>query len=55
MVRDSDLEVAYFMHLHPSWKPEDFGYPPADYVLFDLMRMIDNRKAIAQNAASRRG
>ena len=37
---DRDLEIAYFLHKHPGWKPEDLGYPPGDYILFDLMQVF---------------
>jgi hypothetical protein len=42
-VRTADRDVldAYFLHTHPGWKPEDLGYPPGDFILIDLMRMLN--------------
>lgn len=38
---DRDVADALFLKKNPGWKPEDLGYPPRDYILIDLMRLID--------------
>ncbi len=38
---DREVSDALFLKRNPGWKPEDLGYPPRDYILIDLMRMID--------------
>lgn len=38
---DRDVSDALFLKRNPGWKPEDLGYPARDYILIDLMRMID--------------
>jgi len=37
---DPDLKDALFLKSNPGWKPEDLGYPPRDYILIDLMRLM---------------
>jgi len=39
---DRDVKDAVFLRRNPGWKPQDLGYPPGDYILIDLMRMIDD-------------
>jgi hypothetical protein len=38
---DQEVSDALFLRRNAGWKPEDLGYPAGDYVLIDLMRMID--------------
>lgn len=38
---DRDVRDAIFLRRNPGWKPQDLGYPPGDYILLDLMRLID--------------
>jgi hypothetical protein len=47
---DEDLQNALFISRHPGFLPEHFGYPPGDYILIDLIRLIDHYEAAAQNA-----
>lgn len=37
---DHDLDIAFFLHKNPGWRPEDLGYPVGDYILFDLLRLL---------------
>jgi len=39
---DDDVSTAIFLRRNPGWKPEDLGYPPGDFILIDLMRMIND-------------
>jgi hypothetical protein len=47
---DEDLQNALFISRHPGFLPEHFGYPPGDFILIDLIRLIDHYEAAAQNA-----
>ena len=38
---DRDLADAIFLSKHPNFKPEDMGYPAGDYILIDLLRLLD--------------
>lgn len=37
---DRDVSAAIFLKKNPGWKPEDLGYPPADYILIDMMWLL---------------
>jgi len=38
---DSDVRDAIFLRKNPAFKPEDLGYPAGDFIILDLMRLID--------------
>lgn len=38
---DEEVHDALFLRRNFGWKPEDLGYPENDYILRDLMGLID--------------
>lgn len=38
---DAEVADALFLRRNPAFRPEDLGYPPRDFIILDLMRLID--------------
>ena len=50
---DPTLSDAIFLHQHDGWKPDDLGYPRADAILIDLMRLLAAHEAATAAARSK--